>query len=336
MKLNASTNRLPVLDNSFASAIGGALRAKAAITTLQINVGLVCNLACRHCHVESSPKRDGVDENLSEETCERVLAWLADADEIRTIDITGGSPEMNPNFRRLVAEARRFGKRVMDRCNPTILVHQVDGEEPYAWVPSFLAQNEVHVVASLPCYLEENVRKQRGVHAFPDSIEGLRRLNAVGYGHSDALRLTLVYNPVGPSLPPAQAGLEADYRRVLREQFDLEFTELWAITNMPIARWRDDLDRKGQLEEYERLLRDSFNPSAVEGVMCRGQVHVDSQGRVHDCDFNYALGLRTPGTEERFLWDVSLEELRERAIRTGPHCFGCTAGAGSSCTGAVV
>lgn len=328
---------LPVAeDGSFAAAIGGSLHAKPAITTLQINVGLVCNLACRHCHVESSPKRSGVEENLSAETAEKILAWLAKASEITTVDITGGSPEMNPNFRRLVSESRRLGKRVMDRCNPTILVHQAEGTEPYAWAPEFLAEHEVHVVASLPCYLEENVRKQRGVHAFPDSIEGLRRLNAVGYGKHENLRLTLVYNPVGPSLPPAQSGLEADYRRVLSEQFDLEFTELWAITNMPIARWRDDLDRKGQLGEYERLLRDSFNPAAVEGVMCRGQVHVDSQGRVHDCDFNYALRLQTPGAEGGFLWDLSLEELRGREIRTGSHCFGCTAGAGSSCMGSVV
>lgn len=328
---------LPVLGGgSFSSAIGGALRARPAITTLQINVGLVCNLACRHCHVESSPKRSGGDENLSEETAERILGWLAASDEITTVDLTGGSPEMNPSFRQLVSGSRRLGKRVMDRCNPTILVHRVDDTEPYAWAPEFLAEHRVHVVASLPCYLEENVRKQRGVHAFPDSIAGLRRLNAVGYGKRNGLRLTLVYNPVGPSLPPAQAGLEADYRRVLREEFDLEFTELWAITNMSIARWRDDLERKGHLAAYEQLLRDSFNPAAVEGVMCRGQVHVDSQGRVHDCDFNYALGLRTPGFESRHLWDVTLDELRGRRIHTGEHCFGCTAGAGSSCTGAVL
>lgn len=321
---------------SFADAIGGPLLAHDAITTLQVNVGLACNLACRHCHVESSPKRVGEHENLSAETAEKLLAWLAIADVIDTVDLTGGSPEMNPNFRRLVSDSRRLGKRVMTRCNPTILVHRdAAGAAPYAWAPAFFAEHQVHVVASLPCYLEENVRKQRGVHAFPDSIAGLRLLNEVGYGRDPRLRLSLVYNPVGAVLPPPQAGLERDYRRVLREEYGLEFTELWALTNMPIARWRIDLLRNGRLDAYEQLLVDSYNPATLDGLMCRGQVHVDSQGRVHDCDFNYALGLRTPGCEERFLWDVDPSELAGREVRTGPHCFGCTAGAGSSCTGAL-
>lgn len=328
--------QLPILDDPFAARLEAPLRSKSKITTLQINVGLVCNLACRHCHVESSPKRDGADENLSAEAAEKMLAWLAKAPEIATIDLTGGSPEMNPNYRRLVSESRRLGKRVMHRCNPTILVHRdAAGVEPYAWAPTFFAEHEVHVVASLPCYLEENVRKQRGVHAFPDSIAGLKQLNRVGYGHDEKLRLTLVYNPVGPSLPPAQSGLEADYRRVLRKEFEIEFSELWALTNMPIARWRDDLRRKGNLEAYEQLLRDSFNPDTLDGLMCRGQIHADSQGRLHDCDFNYALGIRTPRMEDRYLWDLDPASLSEREIRTGPHCFGCTAGVGSSCTGSL-
>lgn len=322
--------------NDFADRLGGPLRAAASITTLQINVGLACNLACRHCHVESSPKRTGSHENVSPETAERLIEWLAAAPSIDTVDLTGGSPEMNPSFRRLVEESRRLGKRVMDRCNPTILVHRdADGVEPYAWAPAFLAEHEVHVVASLPCYLEENVRKQRGVHAYDASIEGLKRLNAVGYGVDPKLRLTLVYNPTGPSLPPPQESLEADYRRELRERFDLEFSELWTITNMPIARWRDDLDRQGKLAEYEQLLRDAYNPETVDGLMCRGQIHVDSQGRVHDCDFNYALGLRTPGFEQSYLWEIDPAELSDREIRTGGHCFGCTAGLGSSCKGTL-
>ncbi|MEO1498432.1 MAG: arsenosugar biosynthesis radical SAM (seleno)protein ArsS [Planctomycetota bacterium] len=322
--------------NAFTDRIGGPLRAKQRITTLQINVGLLCNLACRHCHVESSPKRTGDDDNLSAETAERLLDWLARAPTIETVDLTGGSPEMNPSFRRLVEESRRLGKRVMDRCNPTILVHRnATGADAYGWAPEFLAEHEVHVVASLPCYLEENVRKQRGVIAYDASIEGLRRLNAVGYGDDPRRRLTLVYNPTGATLPPPQETLEADYRRELLERFDLRFTELWTITNMPIARWRDDLLRQGQLEEYERLLRQSYNPAAVERVMCRNQVHVDSQGRVSDCDFNYALGLSTPVAGDLRLWDLSPAALAGRQIATGSHCFGCTAGAGSSCTGTL-
>ncbi|MEQ8847825.1 arsenosugar biosynthesis radical SAM (seleno)protein ArsS [Botrimarina sp.] len=324
------------LPTSFADRIGGPLRARGAITTLQVNVGLACNLACRHCHVDSSPKRTAAHENLSTETAQRLLDWLARADSIDTVDLTGGSPEMNPSFRRMVSGARALGKRVMNRCNPTILVYRdAAGEEPYAWAPAFFAEHLVHVVASLPCYLEENVRKQRGVRAFPDSIAGLRRLNDAGYGRDPRLRLSLVYNPVGPSLPPPQAALEADYRRVLREEYDLEFTELWTLANMPIARWREDLARRGELEAYERRLVDAFNPATVDGLMCRGQVHVDSQGRVSDCDFNYALGLRTPGREDRYLWEIDPDALAGRDIRTGPHCFGCTAGAGSSCTGAI-
>ncbi|TWT99728.1 molybdenum cofactor biosynthesis protein A [Botrimarina colliarenosi] len=322
--------------SGFVERLGVPLRARAEITTLQVNVGLACNLACRHCHVDSSPKRTAADENLSEETAERILGWLANAPSITTVDLTGGSPEMNPHFRRLVTESRRLGKRVMDRCNPTILVHRdTTGAEPYAWAPAFLADHGVHVVASLPCYLEENVRKQRGLTAFPDSVAGLRRLNDIGYGRRPELRLTLVYNPVGPSLPPPQQQLEADYRRVLRDEYGLEFTELWAITNMPIARWRDDLERRGELAAYEQRLLDAFNPATFEGLMCRGQIHVDSQGRVHDCDFNYALRLPTPSTAGRFLWEIDPAELGGREIATGPHCFGCTAGAGSSCGGSL-
>lgn len=320
----------------FAARLGSPLRAKATIDTLQINVGLVCNLACRHCHVASSPKRTGEHENLSEATAERLLDWLAGAETIQTVDLTGGSPEMNPQFRTLVAGARALGKRVMDRCNPTILVQRdAAGRQPYAWAPAFLAEHQVHVVASLPCYLEENVRRQRGVHAFPDSIAGLKRLNEVGYGIDPSLSLTLVYNPVGPSLPPPQAGLEKDYRCVLEEEYGVVFSELWALTNMPIARWREDLERQDRLDEYLTLLETSFNAETIDGLMCRGQIHVDSQGRVHDCDFNYALGLRTPGCEEKFLWDLDPASFSSREIRTNSHCFGCTAGSGSSCTGSL-
>lgn len=328
---------LPVLpQDAFEKRIGGdGLRAATVITTVQLNVGRACNLACRHCHVESSPTRSGADENLQAETAERILDWLAHNPGVETLDLTGGSPEMNPNFRRLVAGARGLGLHVMDRCNPTILTHSDNGGAGYDWAPRFLAEHQVEVVASLPCYLEDNVRAQRGRNAYDDSIEGLRRLNQVGYGVDPRLRLNLVYNPVGAHLPPPQARLADDYRRELRERFGLVFNELWTITNMPITRWRDELARQGKLQAYLQLLVDAFNPATVDGLMCRSQVHVDCQGMLFDCDFNYAIGLPTPGRERERLWDVTLEELAARRIATGDHCYGCTAGAGSSCGGAI-
>lgn len=330
-------DRLPLATGeSFRERIGpGGLHAARRITTLQINVGLVCNLACRHCHVESSPRRTGRHENMSSETAARVLGWLAANPAIETVDLTGGSPEMNPQFRRLVAGARRLGKRVIDRCNPTILTHRDPSSgQDFSWAPSFLAEHRVEVVASLPCYLEDNVRQQRGPAAYDASIEGLRLLNAEGYGRDPALRLNLVFNPIGAELPPPQASLAEEYHRELRERFGIEFNELWTITNMPIRRWRRRLESKGELDGYMNLLVGSFNPSAVERLMCRHQVHIDSQGRLHDCDFNFALGMGVTG-EATHLWDVSLADLAEREIATAEHCYACTAGAGSSCGGAI-
>ncbi|MEM6328669.1 MAG: arsenosugar biosynthesis radical SAM (seleno)protein ArsS [Planctomycetota bacterium] len=322
--------------DAFCRRVRGELRAAERVTTLQINIGLVCNLACRHCHVGSSPGRTGASENMSSDTADRVIAWLADNPGLETVDLTGGSPEMNPHFRRLVAAARGLGLRVMDRCNPTIIPHTNPATgEAYDWIPAFLAEHRVEVVASLPCYLEDNVRKQRGRHAYNASIDGLLRLNAVGYGRDPQLRLNLVFNPTGPSLPPPQEGLAEDYRRELDDRFGLVFNELWTITNMPIKRWRDDLQRSGKLADYMQLLVEAYNPSTVDGLMCRRQIHIDSQGRLHDCDFNHALGMRTPGAERARLWDLSLEELFGRRIATGDHCYGCTAGAGSSCGGAI-
>ena len=329
---------LPLAEGTptFIERLDVPLRSAQKITTLQLNVGLACNLACRHCHVESSPKRTGAEENLSEETAERVLEWLEHAPTIETVDLTGGSPEMNPHFRRLVTRCRELGLSVIDRCNPTVLVQKdASGKNAFEWAPAFLAEHGVRVVASLPCYLEENVRKQRGVHAYDESIAGIRLLNEAGYGREDRLRLTLVYNPVGPALPPETAALEADYRHELRERFALEFTDLITITNMPIKRWRSDLERLGKLADYMQLIASAYNADTVDGLMCRHQIHVDSQGRLHDCDFNYALGLRTPGKEAAFLWDVKPEELEERRIGAGDHCYGCTAGRGSSCGGSL-
>ena len=326
---------LPTHNLSFDETLGSPLLSAARVTTLQINLGLVCNLACRHCHVESSPKRTDASENMSLETAERILNWLSKAKSIDTIDLTGGSPEMNPHFCLIVKSARELGKQVIDRCNPTILVHQDGQGSKYDWAPSFLAEHRVKVVASLPCYLEENVRKQRGVHAYPDSIEGIRLLNQVGYGKQATLPLTLVYNPGGPHLPPPQESLEEDYRRELRDRWQLEFTNLITITNMPIKRWRADLERQNKLADYMQLLSDSFNPQTVDGLMCRHQIHVDSQGRLHDCDFNYALDLPAMSSKGTYLWEIKPEELTHRPITTGDHCFGCTAGSGSSCGGSL-
>jgi radical SAM/Cys-rich protein len=320
----------------FTARLGRPLRAAPSITTLQVNVGYVCNLACRHCHVESSPARTAPDDNMDETTARRVVEWALAHDEITTVDLTGGSPEMNPSFRWMVETIAASGRKVMDRCNPTIIEH-VDRATGagYEWLPKFLARHEVEVVASMPCYLEENVDRQRGRGAYEDSVEGLRRLNGVGYGREERLVLDLVYNPGGPHLPPPQARLEADYRRELRARFGIEFTALFTITNMPIKRWRHELEREGRLEGYMSLLAGAFNAATVGALMCRRMISVDPRGRIYDCDFNQAIGLETPGSRGRYLWDFTARDLAGRAIATGDHCFGCTAGAGSSCGGAL-
>lgn len=320
---------------TFDQAVGYPLTAAGTITTLQINIGLRCNLACKHCHVESSPKRSGDHENMSQQTAERILAWLENAPSIRTVDFTGGSPEMNPYFKMMVRAVRASGRHVLDRCNPTILTHVEPDGSDYRWAPAFLAENQVEIFASLPCYLPENVRKQRGMHAYDDSIEGLKMLCAVGYGTDPTLPLNLVYNPVGAKLPPPAESLEPDYREYLRDQFGIEFTRLITITNMPIARWADHLERTGERESYDRLLAESFNAATVDGLMCRHQIHIDSSGRMSDCDFHFASGIDADVKGERYLWDVEPEDLANRRIPTVAHCFGCTAGGGSSCGGTL-
>ena len=305
----------------------GPLR-RASPTTLQVNIGLRCNLACRHCHVESGPKRT---ERLDRAGVERVLELIAASPGVEVLDITGGAPEMHPDFRYLVREARALSKRVLDRCNLTIL-HE-PGQEDTA---EFLARQGVDIVASLPCYGPENVEAQRGRGVFDGSIRALQGLNALGYGQPGAgPRLDLVYNPVGATLPPAQEVLEAEYREVLERDFGILFDQLLALTNMPIKRFAHELVRDGEYEAYADLLLSSFNAENLPGLMCRHLVSVGHDGTLYDCDFNQALELPLPGPR-RTIFDVDdLAALDGQKIATASHCFGCTSGAGSSCGGAL-
>jgi len=302
------------------------LRA-CGIEVLQINVGKLCNQTCRHCHVDAGPDRR---ESMSRETADAVLQVLADSD-IGTLDITGGAPEMNPHFCHLVEEAHQLGRHVIDRCNLTILV-----APGYEYLPTFLADHQVEVVASLPCYSEENCDSQRGDGVFQRSIKALQRLNEVGYGKPDGkLPLNLVYNPLGPALPPSQAELEAQYRHELRENFGIEFTGLYTITNLPISRFLDDLLQTGQYESYMQKLLEAFNPSVVSGVMCRKMLSVDWLGNLYDCDFNQMLDLPLADELPRTIHNLDIEQLAKRRIATSRHCYGCTAGTGSGCQGAI-
>ena len=301
--------------------------ARGALETLQANVGYRCNQTCFHCHVNAGPNRT---EEMDGATADLVLSFAA-RQRIRTLDITGGAPELNPHFRRLVLDARALGIRVMDRCNLTIL--EQPGQEGLA---AFLAANGVEVVASMPCYLEDNVERQRGKGVFDASIRGLKVLNALGYGRDPALPLNLVYNPQGPSLPPPQAALEADYKRILGERHGIVFNQLYVLANMPIQRFGSTLVTKGEFDGYLDLLQHAHLDANLDGVMCRSLVSVDWQGYVHDCDFNQILGLPLGGDAERVhLSDLMTQNLAGRPIRVAGHCYGCTAGQGSSCGGAL-
>lgn len=301
---------------------------RTPLEILQINVGKLCDLACRHCHVEAGPKRT---EIMEWPTVVRLLELLADAPHVHTVDITGGAPELNPHFRTLVREARAMGKQVIDRCNLTVLFRP--GQEDTA---EFMAEQGAKVIASLPCYTQANVEKQRGLHVFNPSIEGLQRLNALGYGQRDSgLELDLVYNPLGASLPPSQAELETTYRKELNEHFGIVFDNLFTITNMPIKRFLHQLELEGRYESYMQTLLEAFNPRAAENVMCRNLLSVSWDGQLYDCDFNQALELPL-GNRRRSLWDIeTLAEIYRGRIAFGEHCYGCTAGAGSSCGGAL-
>lgn len=300
---------------------------RSALRVLQVNVGKWCNQACHHCHVDAGPLRtERMNRRTAEEVVEAMRRCLPE-----TADITGGAPELNPNFEYLVTEARALGCRVIDRCNLTVLF--TPGKER---LPEFLAENRAEVIASLPCYSEENVTKQRGQGVFERSIAALQRLNALGYGSEESgLVLNLVYNPVGAFLPPPQAELEADYRRELGERFGIRFNRLLTLANMPISRFAHALRREGEYEAYMELLVNAFNPGTIEGLMCRDTVSIGWDGRLYDCDFNQMLDLPL-GASCGHIRDLTPEKLEAASIATGHHCFSCTAGAGSSCGGALL
>ncbi len=297
---------------------------------LQINVGKLCNLTCVHCHVNAGPKRK---EIITRETVDRVVDWLAKTD-IPTVDLTGGAPEMIPDFRYLVERVKSLtpSRHVMDRCNLTILLEP--GYEGYA---EFLAKHRVEIVASMPCYSPDNVNAQRGDGVFDGSIKALQLLNSLGYATDPELPLHLVYNPNGAFLPGPQAELEADYKQELREHFGIEFNSLYTITNLPVSRFASYLKNNNKLADYMQLLMENFNASTIDGLMCRNTINVSWQGEVFDCDFNQMLKMQwRDGDRGLHLWDIDPADVENREILTADHCFGCTAGAGSSCGGSLV
>jgi len=297
------------------------------VEVFQINVGRVCNQTCAHCHVDAGPTRTEIMSRETAELCMRTLA----ATKIPTVDITGGAPELCPSFRYLVEESRRLGRHVLDRCNLTILT-----VPRFADLPAFFAEHQVEVVCSLPHYRELSTDRQRGIGVFESSIEGLRLLNAVGYGREGSgLKLVLVTNPVGAFLPNTSPTLVLEWKRELKREFGIEFNELHTITNMPISRYLEWLDESGNLEGYMRRLVDAFNPVAAAGVMCRSSLSVGWEGQLFDCDFNQMLELELDSDAPKHLRDFDLAALATRQIVTGRHCFGCTAGAGSSCGGSI-
>jgi len=301
--------------------------SRTRLSTLQINLGKLCNQTCSHCHVDAGPDRR---ESMSHDTAEQIIGFLKRS-HVETLDITGGAPEMNPNFRWLVEQAHELGLKIIDRCNLTILL-----APNFTDLPEFLAKHQVTVIASLPCYLEENCDLQRGEGVFSKSIEAIHQLNQLGYGSpSSALDLHLVYNPVGTSLPPDQSKLEADYRGQLMSRYGLQFNRLYTITNMPISRYLADLLSRNEYMKYMQKLMDSFNAETIGELMCRSLVSVDWNGYLYDCDFNQMLDLPLGSTNAVHISEVSESDLVGRMIQTANHCFGCTAGCGSSCTGSI-
>ena len=302
---------------------------RAQLETLQVNLGYLCNQTCQHCHVDAGPKRK---EQMEIDTVDQLIAFLHKSN-IKNLDLTGGAPEMNENFRYLVKAARKLGVHVIDRCNLTIL--NEPGQEDLA---EFLAANEVEVVASLPCYLKDNVEAQRGKGVYQSSISGLRKLNSFGYGKlNSGLVLNLMYNPQGATLPPPQSELEVDYKRELRQREGVSFNKLFVLVNMPIMRFGSMLISKGMFNNYMQLLKDSYKGSNLPDVMCRSLISVDWRGYIYDCDFNQMLNLplMTKGNTKRHISQITIDELSANPIVTGEHCYGCTAGQGCSCSGAL-
>src|SRR5437660_7915592 len=297
---------------------------------LQVNVGKLCNLTCVHCHVNAGPKRK---EIMTRETVDRIINWLAKTD-IPIVDLTGGAPEMIPDFRYFIERVKALtpSRHVIDRCNLTILL-----EHGYEDLAGFLAKRKVEIIASMPCYSAANVDAQRGDGVFEGSIAALQLLNSLGYGVDVDLLLHLVYNPVGAFLPGSQADLEADFKRKLAANFGIVFNNLYTITNLPIGRFAAYLRHNNNLEEYMELLISAFNRATIDGLMCRNTISVGWRGEIYDCDFNQQLGMQWQNSDESglFLWDVDPDKIDNREIMTGDHCFGCMAGAGSSCGGAI-
>ncbi len=328
-QIKITRNGKPALPNSsmsFEEKLGGEKLFARTIDTLQVNVGKLCNQACKHCHVDASPKRTEIMPREVVDACLEVLKKY----KIPTLDITGGAPELNPNFRYFVAEAKKTGAKVMIRHNLTVMFE--DGQTD---LPEFFAENEVEVVCSLPYFLPAQTDAQRGAGVFDKSIEALKRLNATGYGIDENLILNLVYNPSGAFLPPAQEAIEKDFRRELKTRFDISFNNLYTITNMPVARFLDWLRRSKNEESYMRKLVNAFNPATISGLMCRNLISVDWRGNLYDCDFNQMLEISVSDELPQTIHEFSLEKFTNRQIKTAAHCFGCTAGTGSSCGGTI-
>lgn len=309
---------------SFVDHIAPQIRHTAEISTIQLNVGKICNLACAHCHVQAGPNRT---ETMSEEVLRGVLDAIK-AHKFHTLDVTGGAPEMNAHFRRLIDEASKIVPHIIVRSNLVILL-----QNGYEDLPKFYADRGVEIVASLPCYTQENVDAQRGRGVYERSIEALKRLNALGYGEGGALKLNLVYNPGGAFLPGDQKELEADYKRELAQRHGIKFDNLFTITNVPIGRFKKALEKSGELEPYMRLLEENFNAAAAQNIMCRSQISVGYDGALYDCDFNQMEGLKACGAKDIF--ELARVKDLGRQIAFRDYCYACTAGAGSSCGGAL-
>jgi radical SAM/Cys-rich protein len=310
--------------------LGYAEFRPTGIEIIQLNIGKLCNQTCTHCHVDAGPDRK--EENMDRATLEQCLKIIASVDSIHTVDITGGAPEMNPHFRWFVEEVSNLGKKVIDRCNLTIIM----ANPKYRDLPEFLAKHKVEVVSSLPYFSKSRTDEQRGDGVFEDSIKALQLLNAVGYGkQGTGLDLHLVYNPNGAFLPARQDVLEMEFKRQLKKKFDIEFSSLYAITNLPVARFLDYLIESGKYEEYMQKLIEAFNPGTVEGLMCRNTISVSWDGYIYDCDFNQMLDLKVDNTVQH-IKDFDAETLNDRNIVLNQHCYGCTAGGGSSCAGEVM